>query len=351
VASAVIGDTFPPEKRGGALGMIGAVFGIAFLIGPILAGALLRFAGWPWLFIINLPLAALVVALSLRMLPATRPEQRRPFDWPGMLVLGALLASLIYGINQIDIAHFFASVTSAAVWPFLLLAVALLPLFWLIERSAADPVLRLSLFANRQITLAGVLSAGAGMGEAAVVFVPPLLVAAFGVSNSTASFMLLPVVLAMAVGAPLSGRMLDRAGSRVVIVTGTALIAAGMLLVGAFAASLALFYVAATLVGLGLAVLLGAALRYIVLNEAPPSERASAQGILTIFSSIGQSVGGALVGAVAASYGGGVVGYGAAFQAIGVIALLLLLAALGLKGRAEELATARRDDAAQPARM
>ena len=87
VASAVIGDTFPPEKRGSALGLIGAVFGIAFLIGPILGGALLLM-GWRWLFLVNLPIAAAIIALSVRWLPATRPAQRRPFDWAGMILLG-----------------------------------------------------------------------------------------------------------------------------------------------------------------------------------------------------------------------------------------------------------------------
>jgi MFS family permease len=281
------------------------------------------------------------------LLPSARPAVRRRFDIPGMVVLAALLAALVYGISQIDTARFAASLASLAVWPFLLLALALVPLFWLIERRRADPVLRLSLLANRQIALAGALSGGAGLSEAAVVFVPPLVVAAFGVSSSTASFMLLPVVLAMAVGAPLAGRMLDRVGSRAVILVGTGLIAIGMLLVDAFAASIALFYVAATLVGLGLAVLLGAALRYIVLNEAPPSERASAQSFLTLSSSIGQMTGGAMVGAVAASYGGGVAGYSAAFVVVGVAMLLLTLAALGLKGRTAERASTRRDESAQ----
>jgi MFS family permease len=353
VAGAVIGDTFPPEKRGGALGMIGAVFGLAFLIGPILGGVLLYFASWPWLFIVNLPIAAAVITMSIRLLPATRPARRRSFDLPGMAMLAVLLASLVYGINRLDAAHFFASLTTLGVWPFLLFAIMLMPVFWLIERNAADPLLRLSLFRSRQIALAGALAGGAGLAEAAIVFVPQLLIAAFGVSASTASYMLLPIVLAMAVGAPLSGRIMDRVGSRVVIVAGAALASAGMLLVRAFAVNLALFYIAAALVGLGLSVLLGTAPRYIMLNEAPPSERASAQGILTLSSSIGQMIGGALVGAVAASYGAGVPGYAAAFMVVGVVLLLLALASLGLKGRAEELATVRRDEmapGAQPVR-
>lgn len=337
VASAVIGDTFPPEKRGSALGLIGAVFGIAFLIGPIIGGLLLL-VGWQWLFLVNLPLAALVIALSLRLLPSARPPEQRPFDLSGMLVLSAMLAALAYGLNQIDTARAAQSLASLNVWPFLLLAIVLVPALWRIERAAPDPILRTSLFARRQIALTAALAAGAGLAEATIVFVPELVVAAFKVSESRASFMLLPIVLAMAVGSPASGRVLDRAGSRVVVLAGSGLVALGTLLLSIFATSLVMFYVSTVLFGLGLAVLLGAALRYILLNEAPPSERASAQAILTIFTSVGQLVGGALAGAIAGSRGGGVGGYTASFLIIGLVMVVLTLAALGLKGRAAELA-------------
>jgi EmrB/QacA subfamily drug resistance transporter len=348
VASAVIGDTFPPEKRGSALGLIGAVFGIAFLIGPIVGGVLLAF-GWQWLFIVNLPLAAVVMVLSARLVPASRPAVQRPFDWLGMLTLSVLLAALSYGLNQVDAANLARSLGSAGVWPFLLAALALIPALWLVERGAADPILRTSLFAKRQIALTAALAAGAGLAEAAVVFLPALIVAAFGVKESTASYMLVPVVLAMAIGSPLSGRMLDSVGSRVVVVLGAALVAAGMLLVSLFATSLTMFYVAAVLFGLGLSILLGAALRYIMLNEAPAGERASAQAILTIFTSVGQLVGGTMAGAVAASLGGGVAGYAASFLMIGAIMLLLTVAGMGLKGRADELATVRGNEVSQTA--
>lgn len=338
VASAVIGDTFPPEKRGGALGLIGAVFGIAFIIGPILGGVLLL-AGWQWLFIINLPIAALVIALSLRSLPATRRAQPKAFDWPGMLTLGVLLAALAFGINRIDTGHFSASLTSTAVWPFLLLALVLLPIFGLVERRAEDPILRLSIFSGRQPVLAAALSAGAGLGESGLVFMPPLAVAALGMSNSNASFMLMPVVLAMSVGSPLVGRFLDRLGSKVVVLAGTALLALGMFLLGSFSTSLALFIVAGAVIGMGLSALLGAPMRYIMLNEAPAADRAAAQGAITLFTSIGQLMSGALIGAVAASQGGGVTGYGAAYLAIGGVAVVLTLLGLGLKSRAAELAT------------
>ena len=122
VASAVIGDTFPPEKRGGALGLIGAVFGLAFLVGPILGGVILTFTGWQWLFIINLPIALAVIILGWRVLPVTHPATTRPFDWAGMLTLGVMLASLAFGLNQINVQNFFPSLLSLNVWPFLLIS-------------------------------------------------------------------------------------------------------------------------------------------------------------------------------------------------------------------------------------
>ncbi|MDE3091818.1 MAG: MFS transporter, partial [Chloroflexota bacterium] len=168
----------------------------------------------------------------------------------------------------------------------------------------------------------------------------------FGVTSATASIMLLPAVLAMAVGSPTAGRMLDRVGSRVVLLVGTALVTAGMIVVAILVADIFFFYLAAILVGLGLGILLGAPLRYVMLNESPASERASAQGILTLFTSMGQLVGGALVGAVAASFGGGLNGYGTAFLAVGVVMLVMTLLTIALKSRAEELATAQRHHAA-----
>lgn len=346
VASAVIGDTFPPEKRGSALGMIGAVFGLAFLVGPIIGGVLLLF-GWHWLFLVNIPIAAGVLVAAMRVLPASRPEPRRAFDWPGMVLLAVLLASLAYGLNQIDTSNVLASLASLAVWPFLVLGIVLLPAFWFVERRAANPVLRVGMFKSRQVSLAAAFSLGAGLGEAAVVFVPKLLTAAFGVTESTASFMLLPVVLAMAVGAPVAGRLLDRYGSRVVVLAGNALLALGMVMVALLSINQVSFYISAILVGLGLSTLLGAPLRYIMLGESSASERASAQGALTLFSSTGQLAGGALVGAVAASKGGGVGGYQEAYMVVGVLAVVLVVLAFGLKGRAEELATVRGNHVAQ----
>uniref|UniRef100_A0A7C1FHR5 MFS transporter n=1 Tax=Caldilinea aerophila TaxID=133453 RepID=A0A7C1FHR5_9CHLR len=336
VAAAVIGDTFPPEKRGGALGLIGAVFGLAFIVGPIVGGLLLLL-GWHWIFAINLPIALVLGVAAWRMLPSAQRSVQTAFDWAGMIVLAVLLMALAFGLNQIDTADPLRSLRSLQVWPFLLLASGLLPIFLRAERRANDPIFRPGLLATRQLRLASALAFGAGLGEVAVLFLPSLAVTAFAVSESRASFMLLPLVFALFIGSPAVGRLLDQIGSRWVIVSGSGLLTLGMGLLGFYGASLWVYYAAGVFVGLGLASLLGAPIRYIMLNEVAVTERAAAQAAATLFTSVGQLVGAALVGAVIASMGGGLSGYSAAYLTIGVVALVLTMLAVGLKPRSAEL--------------
>jgi EmrB/QacA subfamily drug resistance transporter len=349
VASAVIGDTFPPEKRGSALGLIGAVFGLAFLIGPLLGVAILAFASWHWLFFINLPLALVIVAMSLRLIPSSRRPSRGAFDWTGMAVLTTLLAALAYGINQIDTAAFLSSLASLQVWPFLLAAAALLFVFQRAETRAANPLVSPAVFDRRQLKLAYLLSAGAGFAEASLVFMPLLggLTLA-GITPKNASWLLMPVVLAMAFGSPTAGRLLDKFGSKVVILIGTMVTVIGLFLLSLVTGSLPAFIAAGLLIGLGLSALLGAPLRYITLNETRPAERSTAQGVVTLFSSIGQLIGAVLVGAVAASGAGAnpAAGYVSAFLVVAAVSAVLVLASLALKDRAGEQQTVQANEAA-----
>jgi multidrug resistance protein len=340
VASAVIGDTFPPEKRGSALGLIGAVFGVAFIVGPIIGGLLLMI-GWKWLFIVNLPIAAAIIFFSLRILPTTRPARVSRLDWPGMVFLAGALASLALGINQVDTRNFLESLRSPGVWPLFGLFIVCLAIFIAIERRSANPVLRLDLFIKRQMVLTYFLSLGAGFGESSLVFMPNLAVSAFKIRSSDAAFLLMPVVLAMAVGSPTVGRLLDKFGSKMVILTGSAILVVGLFLLGTTASVLPMFILSGICIGLGLAALLGAPMRYIMLNEAAPSDRSVAQGAVALFGSIGQLMGSALVGAVADSQGGGVFGYSSAFLVTGVLGVVLLILAFGLKNRSAEQETVR----------
>ena len=337
VASAVIGDTFPPEKRGPTLGLLGAVFGIAFLVGPILGGVLLRFS-WHWLFIINLPIVVVLIWQALRLLPGTRATEPKPFDAAGALVLSLVLGSLAIVFTEMDASRVLASLTSLPVAPFATLAVLLTPVFWRIEKRAADPIVPPRLLASLQMRLTGAIAIGTGTLEAGSAFFPALAVAALGVTDYNASLLMLPSVLATTVGAPLTGRLLNRMGSRLIVQLGLAGVAIGTLMYALMDLTLAVFIIGGIIGGFGFSALLGAPLRYIVLNEARPEDRGTAQGLLTVFLSVGQLSGAAVIGGVAASRGGGTEGYQLALLILGILTAILVVAGFGLKSRGTERA-------------
>ncbi|MGZ7117448.1 MAG: MFS transporter [Methanobacterium sp.] len=338
VASAFIGDTFPPEKRGSALGIIGSVFGLSAVFGPILGGLILIY-GWQWLFLINIPIAALIIAAGYFILPVTKRKWVKGFDWSGTVVLGALVTSLAIGVNQIDTNNFIQSLGSFYVWPFLLAAVVLLPVLWIVEKRAEDPVLEINLLKSREVKLATGISMGSGLSQVAIVFLPSFAVVALSLSVSSASLMVLPLVITMAFAAPIVGRLLDKFGSKMVMFTGSLILIVGLFILSFLASSFYLFVISGIIIGLGLITIIGAPLRYIMLSESPPQYRASGQALININASAGQLVGGALVGGIISSQGGNYTGYEFAYICVGIIAVIMLLLTLGLKGRIEQIKT------------
>ncbi|MEX0599582.1 MAG: MFS transporter [Rhodothermales bacterium] len=343
VASAVVGDVVAPSRRGRALGILGAVFGIAFIVGPILAGVLLLL-GWQWLFIINVPLALVIIGLGWRALPDTVDEEGGRMDLPGIATLGLMLVSFAFGINRIDTGAFLSSLTSAAVAPYLVMSLVLLPVFIRLERRSKKPLVRLELFRNRQVAIVAALGMGAGLTEAAFVFMPGMAVQAFEVTKSSASFMLLPLVTAVAIGSPIAGRSIDRFGSRTITVVSTALLTVGLATMGLPILTTTTFYAASVLIGLGLSGILGSSLSYILLHESKAAERTVAQGIGTLSISVGQLSGGALIGAVVSSAAAGLSGYQSAFAGIAFVGVVLVGLSAMLKSRRRELEDAGHEE-------
>jgi MFS family permease len=229
-----------------------------------------------------------------------------------------------------------ASIQSLSVWPYLVCCVVVLPIYWNIERHAPDPIVQPAFFHSKQIRLSATIGMGVGTMSSATAFYPLLAVAALGVTESSAAFLLVPGVLVTTLASPITGALVDRVGSRLVLVTGLTCVFIGFLLFGLLPMSTFNFIAASIIAGLGFAASLGAPLRMVVLNEAPPEHRTSAQGLLNVFLSIGHLLGAAIVGGVAASLGGGTVGYQTAYLALACITVLLVLMGLALKSRAAE---------------
>jgi MFS family permease len=339
VASAVVGDIFPPEKRGRALGLIGAVFGIAFIIGPVIAGVVLKFFIWNDLFLINLPIAIFLIYLSNKLLPSKPIGKVANIDWKGIVVLGLFLSTFAYGINRINADSFADSILSVNVLPFLLFSIAAFIGLIVIEKKAFTPVFNPGLFLVRQIRITGFIAVGTGIFQASFVFLPSMAIASFDVSTSTASFMLLPVVIATAFGSPVSGRLLDKYGSRALIIAGLILASVGFVILSTVSKDKFVFYSGGIFLGLGFSVLSGSALRYVMLNEVPDSDRATTQGMITIFVSMGQMTGAAVIGTIVASGKVALNGYKQVFVLISIFAFLLALSGLFLKSRSREIET------------
>lgn len=338
VANAFIGDIFPPEKRGGALGILSSVWGLSGVLGPILGGLLLNYV-WQWLFIINIPISIAVVITSFYILPKSRKNPKFSFDWQGTITLGLLVTCLAYGINQIDTHQVLVSIFSLNVWPFLVFSAILLPILWEIETKVQDPLIQVDLFKSKEVKLINSIMVGTGLVQASTVFIPAFVIAALSFTPPNASLMLLPIVLTMAIGAPIIGKLLDKFGSRNIMFTGTFIMIIGLFIMGLFPASVYLFIIAGALVGVGMSTAIGSPPRYIMLVESPPQERASGQAILNIITSAGQLIGGALIGAFVGSYAGQLIGYQYAYMFIGLAAIIMTILTIGLKNKHEQLKT------------
>jgi len=334
-AAAVIGARLAPKERGQALGILGMVWGVAFLAGPLLGGIFLRFS-WQWLFAINLPIAALLIVGAIKLLPAGGEHEPKPFDKKGMFILIAAMGALIIAITGIDTNAALDSALSPQVSGGLLLLVALTVVFWRAEKTAVDPIVRPALFESAQISKSCAISTGTSALQSGSIFLPALLVASLGISPADSALLLLPGVVAATVAAPLVGKLINKVGTRLIIVVSQVLVGISLCVYAFVDMNIPIFVCASVLGGIGSAGLVGAPLRYIVLAETGNHDRAAAQGLLSVVSSVGRLVGAAMVGAVAASYGGGAAGYQAAFAGLIVLAVVILLTAMSLKSKADE---------------
>lgn len=330
-ASAVVGDTFPPEQRGKILGLIGATFGMAFLIGPVLASMLLLIASWHWIFLINLPIAALVFVMSSRTLPSRAVvTEHRAFDYAGITVLTVLLTSLMLGINRaLDDA------VGLRLWPLLLGIFACgVPLLIWIERRAAQPIVPMTLFTTRQLRTTWALCVGAGFGMGSVIFISSVAVAAFDTAPRKAGLILLPLVLVSALASAGFGRIQNTLGARAVMLSGFATLAIGSGLVGAAAEFFWIFMIGTLFIGAGVGIVVGGTLRTVVLDEVDERERSAAQALVNIGIAIGNLLVVAVLSALADRAGGGLAGLKIAYLAATAFMVLMMVLSLRLRGRA-----------------
>lgn len=337
VAGAFIGDAFPLNERGKALGIIGSVFGISAIGGPLVGAALIPF-GWNWCFTINIPISIFIVAFALYILPDAENQRKLKIDYLGIAVLSLLAILLSYGLNQIDSSSFISSLTSLNVAPFLIAFIVLIPVFLKVEKKAEESIVPIHMLKNKEITIACIETLCYGIIYSSVIFIPSLVILSMGLSDQLASLMLIPILGANAVAAPILGRFLDSTGSRKLMMIGTLMMTAGLIAIAIYPNNMIFFIIAGCLIGVGMVTIIGAPLRYIVLSEAKSQERGAGQAIVNMLSSAGQLIGGALIGGVIASFSG-ILGYEVSLILAAIVGFIAFLFTFKLKGRDEQFET------------
>jgi EmrB/QacA subfamily drug resistance transporter len=297
LATAEFGTSFPEDKRGMALGLVGGIYGIANILGATLGSAVLDLAGvdnWHWLFFINLPICVFVVVTGLIALPKGVRKETQRVDILGTVVLIMMVLSLLYGLNNLDFFDFKATIGSTAVYPFLIAFIALVPIFYFIEKRAADPILNINYFKNSRIVVTLLLAVIVGICLMGMVFVPQFAENALKTRTGSGGYFVTILGLFAGIGSPFSGRLVDKYGPKKVLFLGFFISLAGALYLALYAtvyASVASVIISLVLVGSGLGFVMGTPLNYMMLSNTPKEQSNSALSTLSLMRSIGTTIG------------------------------------------------------------
>jgi EmrB/QacA subfamily drug resistance transporter len=301
IATAEFGTSFPPEKRGMALGLVGAVYGIANIFGSLAGSAILNIFGnqnWEYIFFVNVPITIFIIIAGIFTLPNNKDDCPKKIDVLGILVVAAMVLSLLYGLKNIDFFNFSATIGSTSVYPFLIIFVVLLPVLILVEKKAADPVIQLRYFTSLRIVIALVVAFAAGFILMGIVFIPSFSENALKVPTGNGGYFTMILGFLAGVSAALSGKMIDKMGAKRVLFLGFAISIVGALfLFFVAAASPALWNViiSLALLGLGLGFTMGAPINYMMLENIPDKEASSGLATLSLIRSIGTTIAPALM--------------------------------------------------------
>jgi len=221
---ALISASFAKERRGRAIGTWAAWTSITAGVGPLLGGWLVERLSWRLIFLINLPIAALVLLITWWRVPESCDERAARIDWKGALLATAALFGLVWGLIEGGRAGF----TEGPVVASLALGALLLGLFVWTERRVAHPMLPLRLFRSRTFAGANLLTLFLYCALSAIMFVLPFhLIERQGYSVVEAAASLLPFVIVMFALSRWSGGLMDRFGPRLPLTLGPMIAAAG----------------------------------------------------------------------------------------------------------------------------
>lgn len=294
IASSFVLTVYPKEKQGRLLGMLGAVNGIASVVGPNIGSLILNATNqWHWLFTINLPIAILLVIFGIKWIDETKNPETKPLDLLGSILLSFAIFSLMYALTNLEGAHLLTSLATPSVFLWLALSFLTFALLVKLEKSNqtkdVDSILNYDLLANKQFLLTLLMGLLSGMLIAIFVYIPSYVEHHLGVPANQAGVWMSGIGLASIVGAGMGGMLVDKLGAVKTVVVASLLSSLGFFSLAFFSHSLGWFLVCSSVTGLGFGMLMGAPLS-VLASKAAGKEKGSALGMLSVSRQVGLTI-------------------------------------------------------------